>query len=507
MSSIQNHIKADLKLPSPPAIAVRILEAIDNDESSFDELGRIISNDPALSTRILQAANSPFYALPSKVDSIQRAMAVLGCNALKNIALSFVIAKELRATSQEDFNFDLFWKRSVTAAVSADLIASLIGRKSDEIFVTALLQDIGIVVMYLCKPDDYVKVLDEKKANGYPIAIVENNIFGFNHQDAGMEVLKSWGLPPTIYQPIGHHHFDLNEAGDFTDQEIMLMLSDKISAVYHGNHSAGKIREIKELVSFHYQVDETQIETMIDAVAERSVQAMSLFEIDPGRMKPFSIMLQEANEELGKLNLSYEYLVIELKQAKETAEKLAGELKDANDKLRSMAFRDGLTGLFNHRYFQDFIEAELSKGIRYERPFSLIMLDIDHFKKINDEYGHPVGDIVLKEMSAAIEQTVRKCDVVSRYGGEEFAIVLPETTLKGAVILSERIRKGVEHLKIETNGVNIKMTISIGVTIWEPGLGVTDKAQIIDAADKALYKSKNTGRNKITFIQVNHRDS
>jgi HD-like signal output (HDOD) protein len=93
-------------------------------------------------------------------------MAVLGCNALKNIALSFVIAKELRANPQETFNFDFFWKRSVTAAVSADLIASLISRKSDEIFVTALLQDIGIVVMYLCKPDDYVKVIEEKKTGG-----------------------------------------------------------------------------------------------------------------------------------------------------------------------------------------------------------------------------------------------------------------------------------------------------------------------------------------------------
>jgi diguanylate cyclase (GGDEF)-like protein len=202
-----------------------------------------------------------------------------------------------------------------------------------------------------------------------------------------------------------------------------------------------KINEIKELVSTRYQIDETQIETMIDAVAERSVQAMSLFEIDPGKMKPFSLMLQEANEELGKLNLSYEYLVIELKQAKETAEELAGELKAANDRLRGLAFRDGLTGLYNHRYFQDFIEKELSRAIRYKSTFSLIMVDIDHFKKINDAYGHPVGDTVLKAISTTIEQTVRKCDVVSRYGGEEFAIVLPETALKGAVILAERVRK------------------------------------------------------------------
>jgi diguanylate cyclase (GGDEF)-like protein len=500
MNSIQSHITSDLKLPSPPGIAVRILEAINKDESSYDELGRIIANDPALSMRILQAANSPFYALPSKADSIERAMAVLGVNALKNIALSFVIAKELRVKSAGTFSFDFFWKRSVTAAVSAELIASLINRKSDETFVTALLQDIGIVVMYLCKPDDYLKVIEEKKTSGDPIVTVENNIFGFNHQESGMEVLKAWGLPPTIYQPIGHHHFDQTKAADVPDQEMILMLSDKISAVYHGNHSAEKINEIKELLATRYPVDETQIEATIDAVAERSVQAMSLFEIDPGKMKPFSLMLQEANEELGKLNLSYEYLVIELKQAKETAEKLAGELKAANSKLRELAFRDGLTGLFNHRYFQDFIEKELNRATRYKRAFSLIMLDIDHFKKINDVYGHPVGDTVLKEISSAIEQTVRNCDVVSRYGGEEFAVVLPETALKGAVILAERLRKKVEQLVIKASDENVQMTVSLGLTVWEPGLDVTHKAEIIDAADRALYKSKKTGRNKVSFV-------
>ena len=119
MNSIQQQIKTGLKLPSPPAIAVRILEAINDDQSSYDELGKIISADPALASRILQTANSPFYGLPSKVDSIERATAVLGCNALKNIALSFVIAKELMSASQDAFDFDFFWKRSVTAAVSA----------------------------------------------------------------------------------------------------------------------------------------------------------------------------------------------------------------------------------------------------------------------------------------------------------------------------------------------------------------------------------------------------
>ena len=240
MNPKYDDFQTNFKLPSPPAIAVRILEAVSEEETSYEALGKIISTDPALSAKILQVANSSFYALPSKVDNIQRAMAILGCKALKNIALSFVIAKEMRAKSQEGFNFDFFWKRSVTAGVSAGLIASLIGKKSDDIFVTALLQDIGIVMMYLCEPNKYLKVLDEKKATGKPITAVETTIFGFNHQDVGMKMLKEWGLPPTIYQPIGHHHDDTDRPFAYKVHADILMLSDKMSSIYHSNRSAEK---------------------------------------------------------------------------------------------------------------------------------------------------------------------------------------------------------------------------------------------------------------------------
>jgi diguanylate cyclase (GGDEF)-like protein len=502
MNAICSAIQTELKLPSPPAIAVRILEAVNKEETSYEELGRIISTDPALSTRILQVANSSFYGLPSRVDSIQRAMAILGCNALKNIALSFVIAKEMRTESAEAFDFDIFWKRSVTAGVSAGLIASLIGNKSDDIFVTALLQDIGIVMMYMCKPDKYLKVLDEKKATGKPVVLVERALFGFDHQDVGMNVLKSWGLPSTIFQPIGYHHQGRDCPSDHSDHAAILMLSDKMSSIYHGNHSAEKLQEIKTSLTSRYGVESSRIEALVDTVADETVQALSFFDIDPGRMKPFSLMIQEANEELGKLNLSYEHLVIELKQAKETAENLARELQSANTRLRGMAFQDGLTGLFNHRFFQESMDKELSKAIRYQRPFSLIMLDLDYFKKINDRYGHPAGDAVLKAISATINQTVRKSDIVSRYGGEEFAIVLPETQLKGAVILAERLRKNVEQLAVKAGDATIRMTISLGLTIWEPASTVTEKADIIEAADKALYASKSSGRNKTSFVEA-----
>ena len=121
-----------------------------------------------------------------------------------------------------------------------------------------------------------------------------------------------------------------------------------------------------------------------------------------------------------------------LKNSKEKTENFAQELKKANEPPNDMAFKDGLTNLYNHRYFQDIMDRELSRAIRYKKPLSLIILDLDHLKKINDKHGHPVGDIVLEEVSKAIKNTIRDCDVAARYSGEKFAIVLPETDLKGS---------------------------------------------------------------------------
>ena len=162
MTIINDFLKEDIRIPSPPSIAVRILDAVKKDETSFNELANIITSDPALVAKILMVANSSFYNIPRKIDSIPKALGILGTNTLKNIALSFVIAKDLRGPAEGSFDFDFFWKRALTAAVSADILSPVISHKNADTFVSALLQDIGIVVMYLSRPEDYLRVFDEK---------------------------------------------------------------------------------------------------------------------------------------------------------------------------------------------------------------------------------------------------------------------------------------------------------------------------------------------------------
>lgn len=169
------------------------------------------------------------------------------------------------------------------------------------------------------------------------------------------------------------------------------------------------------------------------------------------------------------------------------------------EKMETMATTDGLTLLTNHRTFQERFAELLDRADRHGREAAMLLCDVDHFKKVNDTYGHPVGDEVLRQVAAVLRQVVRKVDIPARYGGEEFAVVLEETNLDGAMQLAERIRKDVGALVIDSDKGTFQIAMSIGVSSF-PTDG-RDRASLIEHADMALYHAKETGRNRCVSYQ------
>ncbi len=175
---------------------------------------------------------------------------------------------------------------------------------------------------------------------------------------------------------------------------------------------------------------------------------------------------------------------------------LQKELLETNKRLELLSITDGLTKLHNHRHFQDELNRAFEESSRYERPLSLAMIDIDFFKKVNDTYGHAVGDEVLICVSKMFRESIRATDLAARYGGEEFAVMMPETELSAAVTFAEKIRTLIEATPIPTQAASVSATVSVGVASV-PHSRIHTPHELVVAADKALYRAKKNGRHQV----------
>lgn len=196
--------------------------------------------------------------------------------------------------------------------------------------------------------------------------------------------------------------------------------------------------------------------------------------------------LEELNAELQKELLSGIKLTDELNRSRE-------ELQRANKQLHEMATTDPLTGMMNRRRMLDFLEYEETRMKRHQTPYTLIMCDIDHFKSINDTYGHDAGDAVLRNVARLFQDSIRKQDKASRWGGEEFLLLLPETGSDGAFTLAEKLRSRVESMKTVFDDQELVQSMTFGIAVAQSD---TDYDQLITRADAALYEGKNAGRNR-----------
>ncbi|MET0391307.1 MAG: diguanylate cyclase [Polyangiales bacterium] len=175
-------------------------------------------------------------------------------------------------------------------------------------------------------------------------------------------------------------------------------------------------------------------------------------------------------------------------------------ISDARSRLEQLAVQDELTGLFNYRYLHTRLSEEFKRSERYRDPLACVMLDIDYFKRINDRFGHDAGDAALRETSKRLRKAVREIDVVTRYGGEEFLLVLPSTNFSGALSVADRVWRAIGSEPYALPSGPEKVSVSVGVAVF-PSRDIKTKDQLIQAADKALYQAKGDGRDRICVYQ------
>ena len=482
-------------LPTLPTVAYKLISISANEEIGMKDIADLISRDVSLSAKILKIANSALYNLPCKISTIHQATSRLGMNAIRNLTLSFSFLSVKAKGKKGVFNYDKFWEQSLSNAVAAKLIMTEIAKSDwEEVFIVGLLQDIGELIIALSLPQQYEQVLLEASHSGKDIVEIEQQIIGADHAFIGYEVTKSWGFPAQLLTPIQYHHCPEGYKG--SDKNLRLTvgvsyLSGIITRILFSNNPQKYhqkfLSESKAMLNFNEEI----IDKILKHVVSETTQTASFFGFHTKNSKSIEEILQEANVALSAINLAYD--------------QRNRELEEKGKHLEKLAHLDSLTELYNHGYFQSFLEKEMNLAIRKKATLSLIMADVDSFKYFNDTYGHQAGDFILKELSRLMRKALRDYDMLARYGGEEFAIVLVETTGQEAQIVAEKLREQIALHTFIDNNKKYTITVSFGVAEMKPVVDTFTKKDFIGFADKALFQSKEKGGNRVTFYALSRR--
>jgi two-component system, cell cycle response regulator len=478
-------------VPTPPVVMLRVMEVQRREDSGLLDLVEAVSIDPGLSAKIIAMANSAVYRRDREATTIERAVAQIGARSVVTMSLAHSIAgkfpKEgvIGGVSLSDF-----WRRSLISAVAArQLAGEIIPDLREEAFFVGLMAGLGRLALADSLSERYEAIA--VSSNGWPTTEAEQNNLGMSSLKVTAELLRRWNLPDMFTDAIAgiaaadlSHEDEAVLSGIARTAQVMsnFFASDRDGFTYRD--MLGDIDE--------FGIDRTKIDDLLEALEEEVREMSSQLNVEITDLDTVEI-LQSARAELIELTLNAD---VELRHERE----IRTQLETDNKELERRALRDGLTHLPNRRAFDEQFEQHLRLRLRapetFGKPLGLVLIDLDHFKSVNDTYGHQIGDEVLRQVAKVLEMTSRTEETVARYGGEEFIMIAPMATLEELGRAAERLRRAVELVAVDLpEGGVLEVTASFGVAAMEVPRAPEAGQRLIAAADAALYEAKANGRN------------
>ncbi|MFC6673786.1 diguanylate cyclase [Marinobacterium aestuariivivens] len=475
---LQRKLKACSDLPSLPAAAARVIELAENPAASMADISQAVSLDPALATKLMRIANSPLYARSRQIGNLDMAVMMLGLNATIMLALSFSLSASMRRSREGGMDYSLFWRRSLLAATAARVIA---GKRPDvpveDAFLASMLRDIGLVALDKVQPGAAAAQQDGHE-NG--------------QLEIGVWLLDQWHFPLHLLNAIqdSGHCDDLGRSAAEDDLARCVALSRLIADFFMAHDMGEHLGKVRAFATRHWSLDNVWVGEVLGAVAKEVPQIEELFELDLIDVQSLDGLMTQAKELMMVRSLHTAQV---LESNREESRKMARKAQLLEEK----ANRDHLTGLWNRAYLDTSIKTLFEQSETDRQPMSVIFLDLDHFKQINDRHGHQTGDEALEHVAQILLDNTRSYDVVSRYGGEEFVIIMPGMDCDLATRVANRLVSSLRKSPLATDsGEKVTITASAGVATHNDKHDFDNPEGLMRAADQVMYVAKTSGRNR-----------
>jgi diguanylate cyclase (GGDEF)-like protein len=495
MSEMLDHLKSKLKasvnFPSPPAIAQQIIALAGDPHIDISQVAAAISRDPGIAAKLLRVANSALYSRQRKSANLRQALIVLGLHGATTLALGFFLLGTYRGLRSNGVDYDRYWRRAILSASAAKCFGALQNATAvEDIFLAALLQDIAILGVDRSAPDFYRDL--PRNASHREFAAHETARLGIDHAELGAWLLEYWKLPEPLCRAVAWSH-----APPIADRSTppgiaacCVALGSECVEILLAPAAATDFAALAEHASEWLGIDAPAVAEVMGKIVAEIPEIERLFDTKLLQPDAASVILDQARDLLTLRNLQ---ALGQASSSRETNLKLEARTAALQDAQR----RDGLTGLYNRGYLDLMLRREFQAATTGNWPLSVVFVDLDRFKGINETYGHEAGDSVLVTTAKSIASVARDTDCVARYGGEEFVIVLPGLASPGAEIFCQRLIARLRSTLHPIRGTMVSVTASVGLATHTSKTPFQRASHLINAADRSVYVAKKSGRDRL----------
>lgn len=492
-----------------PGTVIKLLQMFSDPEVCIDDVVGTIKADAALAGRILKAANSSTVAARREISDLKQAAMMLGKKTVSTLALSFSLADKSLSDDSHAELFESFWNQSLITGVAASVLAKKYrSMPHDEAFLIGLLSRIGRLGALSFAPEQFAASSEISVRSGTIVDTIPLAKLGMCCEELTLQYMRSWMLPEDFIshvecmQDASHRDRMLIDREDTATDRVaastILRVSAAVGQFFTGENTGVALATIHELMDPYFEDSGQCVDELVKEVLEEFSKYSEMLDADRNAFGTPAEMHAHAMSHLTEIMLAPETPVQSSSESISEVDWLKNRVSD----LATQLTLDPMTSIFNRSYFDMQLEKSIAVARLVDRYVTVLFVDINEFKQVNDVHGHDVGDAVICSVAKSLKSIVRNSDIVARYGGDEFVILCEMSLSDGLEAQAQRITNATKNLTAECRGLTVEISLAIGGASGSPD-GSRDFAErLLRESDEAMYEAKESRCNPVVRRMV-----